>query len=73
MRNRLKDLREDNDITQKEIASFLHISQVAYSYYELGRRSIPLEIVIKLADYYNVSLDYIFYRTNIREAKQPSR
>ena len=62
--NRLKDLREDNDLTQKELSDYLHISQVAYSYYEIGKRSIPIELLIRLADYYNVSLDYIFYRTN---------
>ncbi len=62
--NRLKDLREDNDLTQKELSDYLHISQVAYSYYEIGKRSIPIELLFRLADYYNVSLDYIFYRTN---------
>ena len=64
MKNRLKDLREDNDLTQIQISSYLHITQAAYSYYEVGKRSIPIELVIKLADYYNVSLDYIYYRTN---------
>ena len=66
MKNRLKDLREDNDLTQKDISKILHITQVAYSYYEIGKRSIPIELLIKLADYYNVSLDYIYYRTNER-------
>lgn len=64
MKTRLKDLREDHDLTQKQISDILHVSQVAYSYYEIGKRSIPLELLIKLADYYNVSLDYITYRTN---------
>lgn len=65
MKNRLKDLREDSDLTQTQVASLLNISQVAYSYYEIGKRSIPLELLCKLADYYNTSIDYILYRTNI--------
>lgn len=64
MKTRLKDLREDNDLTQKDVSKIIHVSQVAYSYYEIGKRCIPLELLIKLADYYNVSLDYITYRTN---------
>lgn len=63
MKTRLKDLREDNDLTQKNVSEILHVSQVTYSYYEIGKRSIPIELLIKLADYYNVSLDYITYRT----------
>ena len=64
MKTRIKNLREDYDLTQKEISAFLHISQVAYSYYELNRRSIPLEILSKLADFYNTSIDYLVYRTD---------
>ena len=64
MKTRIKDLREDADITQSEISNYLNISQVAYSYYELGKRSIPLELLCKLADYYNTSVDYLLYRTN---------
>jgi len=64
MNNRIKDLREDHDLTQNDISKILHISQVAYSYYEIGKRNIPIEILIKLADFYNVSLDYILNRTN---------
>ena len=61
---RLRDLREDRDLTQKDISKILNISQVAYSYYELNRRSIPLEILSKLADFYNTSIDYLVYRTD---------
>lgn len=64
MKTRIKDLREDHDLTQKEISNFLNITQVAYSYYELGKRSIPLEVLVKLADYYNTSVDYLLYRTD---------
>lgn len=63
MKTRIKNLREDYDLTQKEISAFLNISQVAYSYYELDRRSIPLELLCKLADYYNTSVDYLLFRT----------
>ena len=64
METRIKMLREDNDLTQKEIAQFLNITQVAYSYYEIGKRSIPLELLCKLADYYSTSVDYLLYRTD---------
>ena len=65
MRTRIRNLREDNDLTQSELSKYLNISQVAYSYYELGRRTIPLELLSKLADYYNTSIDYLLYRTDI--------
>ena len=56
---RLKDLREDNDYTQKYIAKILQMDQRQYSRYELGKYEIPLECLIKLSKLYNVSLDYI--------------
>ena len=65
METRIKSLREDNDLTQIQLSNFLNISQVAYSYYELNKRSIPLELLVKLADFYNTSVDYLLYRTNI--------
>ena len=65
---RLKDLREDYDLTQKEIASILNVSQVAYSYYELGKREIDINSLIKLAKFYNTSVDYIVGLTNNKEA-----
>ena len=64
MKTRIKNLREDNDLTQSEISKLLNISQVAYSYYELNRRNIPLELLSKLADYYDTSIDYLVYRTD---------
>lgn len=64
METRIRNLREDNDLTQKEISHLLNISQVAYSYYELNKRSIPLELLSKLADFYNTSVDYLLYRTD---------
>lgn len=64
MKTRIKDLREEQDLTQKELSQYLNISQVAYSYYEINKRNIPLEILSKLADFYNTSTDYFLYRTN---------
>ena len=61
---RLCDLREDADKTQADIASYLGIQQTVYSRYERGFQTIPLEHLIKLADYYQVSLDYITERTD---------
>ena len=59
MYKRIRDLREDRDLTQKEVARALHCSQQVYSNYELGQRDIPTEILIRLSDYYRVSVDYI--------------
>lgn len=56
---RLKDLREDNDLTQKEVAAVLGIDQRVYSNYETGKREIPTRFVIVLAGFYNTSTDYI--------------
>ena len=64
METRIKNLREDHDLTQKQMSKLLNISQVAYSYYELNKRSIPLELLCKLADFYNTSVDYLLFRTN---------
>ena len=64
METRIKILREDHDLTQKQLSSLLNISQVAYSYYELEKRSIPLELLSKLADFYETSVDYLLYRTD---------
>ena len=61
---RLRDLREDHDLMQKEIAAILGIQQTVYSRYERGFQTIPIEHILKLADYYNVSTDYLLERTN---------
>ena len=59
MYKRIRDLREDHDLTQKELAVILSCSQQVYSNYELGQRDIPTDILIKLAQFYHVSTDYI--------------
>lgn len=61
---RIRDLREDNNLLQKDIAEYLNCTQVCYSRYELGKRDIPTEILIKLANYYSVSIDYILGQTD---------
>ena len=61
---RLKNLREDKDLMQKEVASVLGIDQRVYSNYETGKREIPTRFVVILADYYNTTTDYILGRTN---------
>lgn len=64
--NRLKDLREDRDLKQTEIAKKIGISQRGYSHYETGDNNIPINILIKLAYFYNTSTDYILGITNIK-------
>lgn len=59
----IRNLREDSDKTQKELADYLNIKQTTYSKYELGKINIPVEVFIKLADFYNVSVDYLLGRT----------
>ena len=59
---RIRDLREDNDKTQKEIAVVLNMQTTVYQRYERGERELPFWVAIKLADYYNVSLDYLAER-----------
>lgn len=65
---RLKDLREDNDKFQKDIAKILHTTEQMYSEYELGIRLMPIDKLDILADYYGTSVDYLIGRTN---EKQP--
>jgi len=67
MYRRIRDLREDNDMTQKQVSKILNCSQQVYSNYELGQRDIPTEILIKLSSLYNVSVDYIL---NISDKKE---
>ena len=61
---RLKDLRDDKDLSQAEVAGLLNIRQTVYSRYERGAQTIPLQHLLKLADFYNTSTDYILGRTN---------
>lgn len=67
MYKHIRDLREDNDITQSVVAKYLNCSQQVYSNYELGQRDIPTEILIKLAEFYGVSTDYLLDLTENKE------
>ena len=64
MYKRIRDLREDKDLTQPQVAKILGMSQTGYSKYETGENDLPSSILIKLADFYNVSVDYILDRTS---------
>ena len=61
--NKIRDLREDRDLTQKELARLLKIHQTTYSDYELGRLNVPVYVLHQLADFYGVSVDYLLGRT----------
>lgn len=70
MYRRIRDLREDHDLTQNYVAKILSCSQQAYSNYELGQRDIPTDILIKLSALYNVSIDYILGVSDIYDIKK---
>ena len=65
MNLRIRDLREDRDLKQRQLADLLHCDQSLYSKYERGERPLPLELAEKLADFYTVSVDYLLGRTDI--------
>ena len=67
MYNRIKDLREDRDLFQKDISNILNITQRNYSYLETGKSDIPTDVLIKLAMFYNTSIDYILGITDIQK------
>ena len=64
MYRRIRELREDNDLLQKDLAEYLKCSQVAYSRYELGQRDLPTEVLIAIAKYYHTTTDYILGLTD---------
>ena len=70
---KLKELREDSDIKQKDIAEYLHIKQNTYSQYENGQRQLPIDMLIMLAKYYNVSTDYILELTDEKNPYMPRK
>ena len=65
--DRLRDLRDDNDLTQQNVADYLHINQRTYSRYENDQRMIPSQILSALADLYDTSVDYLLERTDIKD------
>ena len=66
MYERIRVLREDSDLTQKQVAEYLGMSQTGYSKYETGENSIPVDVVVKLADFYKTTTDYLLGRTDKR-------
>lgn len=64
---RMKDLREDHDLSQKDLAKILNIGQRTYSHYENGTRKIPLDVLVELAGFYHCSVDYLLNRTDKKE------
>ena len=67
MCERIRNLREDRDLTQSAIAELLHCTQVCYYNYENGKRDIPIAVLETLADFYGVSVDYLLGRTNVKK------
>ena len=67
MYERIRNLREDHDLKQEDIARLLHCTQACYSNYETGKRDIPTEVLRTLADFYHVSIDYLLGQTDRKE------
>lgn len=73
MSNRIRMLREDNGLSQRQLAEYLHVHQTTYSDYELERLNLPVHILHRLADYYGTSVDYLIGRTDERRPYAPAR
>ena len=71
MKNRLRDLREDKDLNQTQVATVLGMSQTGYSKYETGENDIPTQVLLRLADFYGVSVDYLLGRDETPAAQPP--
>ena len=70
MKLRIRDMREDHDLTQEKVGNAINVPQRTYAYYETGGRMIPPEVLCALADFYQVSVDYLLGRTNIPETAE---
>lgn len=70
---RMKDLREDKDLKQENIANLLKITRQQYGLYETGKRTMPIDLIIILADFYETSVDYIIGRTNEKAPYKPKK
>ena len=73
MYRRIRDLREDADLKQRDMAEYLNCSQVCYSHYELGKRDIPTDVLVRLSRYYGVSVDYLLGLTDEPSPYPPAR
>lgn len=67
---RIRDLREDADLTQTQLSNYLNLTKRSYSHYENGTRNLPVDILISIADFYNVSTDYLLERTNNKKVNK---
>ncbi len=67
MYKRIRDLREDKDLFQKDLAAYLRCTQVCYSSYELGKRDIPSDVLIRLAEFHHTSVDYLLGLTDVKK------
>ena len=72
MYRRIRDMREDRDLYQKDISEYLQCTQVCYSHYEMGKRDIPTDILIKLAKFYQTSIDYLLGLTDEKQPYPPA-
>lgn len=66
MKSRIRDLREDNDLTQQQVAQAIGITQRKYSYIETETQPLTAELLVKLADFYNTNIDYLLFRTEVK-------
>lgn len=73
MYRRIRDMREDRDLYQKDLAKYLQCTQVCYSHYEMGKRDIPTDVLIRLADFYHTSIDYLLGRTDETAPYPPAK
>ena len=73
MYRRIRDLREDRDLTQTQVAQMLGMSQTGYSKYETGENDLPTQVLIRLADFYHTSVDYLLGRTDVSTPYPPKQ
>ena len=73
MYHRIRDLREDSDLTQAQVGAAVGASQRTYAYYESGQRMLPPQVLCTLADFYHVSVDYLLERTDIKAPYPPKK
>ena len=71
--HRIRDLREDTDLTQAQIGTAVGVSQRTYAHYESGQRMLPPQVLCALADFYHVSVDYLLERTDIKSPYPPKK
>ena len=73
MYHRIRDLREDADLTQAQVGAAVGVSQRTYAYYESGQRMLPPQILCALADFYHVNVDYLLERTDVKDPYPPKK